>query len=695
MSFLRKYLGPEPSPTIRAPTEAAVGSGGSSIAFTSFGENAYEQANAPELYSKSGPARVNIHAIASRFASLNFRAVGSIGNSQAGRSYDFDRSTQPELTSHPILTLLDKGNERMPGWVVRYTAACIYYLLGDCRIVIERDGAGIPVEMWPVPATFVSMSRKTKGAFRVEIPDVGTWPEVQARDLLRFYNPDPVNPYSRASSFAEASLHEALAASFASQLAADRFKKQGIPSFLVGVEGANDGTLKRLETIMKSKFRGLMGGSQGMWVGHKIDVKPIDQSLTDLKAGDLRDSMGKAVGRSYGVPPELTGDVSNSNRATIEVADVILSRGHIVPMAELWCGMIDAQLKPSLPDIYLNSRIVYDSPVPKDKEFRLKVMQAQPYRFTDNEWREMAGMPKLEGGDELRPEPSANPFPDNLADDAGEVDRSAEVGETRQIGQVQARLPSSAADSVADSMTNTRLSKRFMERFGTRTASFMDRYARDANLPTLSGQARDRAIRKVVDETAKMVDVWADFTRKRVKAIVLDGIDKGASVEEIADRLEQASRKFQGGKALTIARTEVQRASQLAGLEVAEAAGVSSVMWLSQRDSRVRHTHVDLDGTLKKPGEKFRSKSGAEATHPGGFGVPAEDVNCRCVIVPQKKRESLPIEVRDELWAREEAIISEWVDLSLGDLRQDAKEAWSAALRTLKQSRTETFVTFA
>lgn len=66
-------------------------------------------------------------------------------------------------------------------------------------------------------------------------------------------------------------------------------------------------------------------------------------------------------------------------------------------------------------------------------------------------------------------------------------------------------------------------------------------------------------------------------------------------------------------------------------------AGVSSNTWISMRDDRVRHTHRVLDGQVRNVGRMFQSPSGAQALHPGGFGVAAEDVNCRCVLHPIKQ----------------------------------------------------------
>lgn len=61
-------------------------------------------------------------------------------------------------------------------------------------------------------------------------------------------------------------------------------------------------------------------------------------------------------------------------------------------------------------------------------------------------------------------------------------------------------------------------------------------------------------------------------------------------------------------------------------------AGVKSLRWITQRDSQVRHTHRGMEGQIQPVGGLFVSPSGAMTRHPGGFGVPEEDCNCRCYL---------------------------------------------------------------
>ena len=59
--------------------------------------------------------------------------------------------------------------------------------------------------------------------------------------------------------------------------------------------------------------------------------------------------------------------------------------------------------------------------------------------------------------------------------------------------------------------------------------------------------------------------------------------------------------------------------------------------WDSTVDGRTRSTHVHLDGQLRELEQPFKSPSGATAMYPRGFGVAAEDINCRCEMLQRAR----------------------------------------------------------
>lgn len=125
----------------------------------------------------------------------------------------------------------------------------------------------------------------------------------------------------------------------------------------------------------------------------------------------------------------------------------------------------------------------------------------------------------------------------------------------------------------------------------------------------------------------------------RIRAEISRGISQGFSYSKIAKHLsEQMSIAY--SKTARIVRTESHRISQEATLDAqykAKDAGADVVkQWDSTLDRRTRSTHAHLDGKIVEVDEPFKY-GGHEAMHPGGFGVAALDINCRCVIVQRAK----------------------------------------------------------
>ena len=130
----------------------------------------------------------------------------------------------------------------------------------------------------------------------------------------------------------------------------------------------------------------------------------------------------------------------------------------------------------------------------------------------------------------------------------------------------------------------------------------------------------------------------AQLTRDSVSFIVRDGLSTGATIQEMQTSIA-ASRAFSPARALTIARTETTRAVNRGTVESYRQAIKDlpdlRMEWLSARDDAVRDSHTDMDGvTSEVDGLFVNPGNAASAPHPGGFGIPGEDINCRCTVLP-------------------------------------------------------------
>ena len=118
-----------------------------------------------------------------------------------------------------------------------------------------------------------------------------------------------------------------------------------------------------------------------------------------------------------------------------------------------------------------------------------------------------------------------------------------------------------------------------------------------------------------------------------------DGLDDKTVNLEIAnmtfrDRVEE---QFNNGSVeglLRIIETEAHRDYNTGVQNSAEKSGVKGIRkrWKTMLDPKVRETHSYLEGMTVDLNDRFYTFDGDSALVPGGFTLPDNNVNCRCVI---------------------------------------------------------------
>lgn len=127
--------------------------------------------------------------------------------------------------------------------------------------------------------------------------------------------------------------------------------------------------------------------------------------------------------------------------------------------------------------------------------------------------------------------------------------------------------------------------------------------------------------------------------KKQINAEISRGIANGYSYDIIARNI---TNKANMGlrRSIRIARTEGHRIQQEATFHAQQGAkerGADVVkQWDSTLDKKTRPNHVKLDGQIRELDEPFEV-NGKQAMHPAGFGVPHEDINCRCVMLQRAR----------------------------------------------------------
>ena len=117
--------------------------------------------------------------------------------------------------------------------------------------------------------------------------------------------------------------------------------------------------------------------------------------------------------------------------------------------------------------------------------------------------------------------------------------------------------------------------------------------------------------------------------------VVKQGLISGQSYTKQAKALKAT---FDGNvsNALRVVRTEGNRLSNAGAYLNSEDLKSEGVrirrQWVATLDGRTRDSHQALDGQFEDENGLFHL-NGMSARYPGGFGDPAEDINCRCTTI--------------------------------------------------------------
>jgi len=150
--------------------------------------------------------------------------------------------------------------------------------------------------------------------------------------------------------------------------------------------------------------------------------------------------------------------------------------------------------------------------------------------------------------------------------------------------------------------------------------------------PTLVVRAihiESKLSKRLYDELEEDVEIL----KRKVSATISRGIASNMHYNDIARNIASNS-KTGLNRAMTITRTEGNRIYNAANLDCGKAAkekGVDDIkQWDSTLDGNTRPHHRQLDGQVRELEEDFEVAN-IKAPAPLQFGIPGEDINCRCI----------------------------------------------------------------
>lgn len=349
------------------------------------------------LYLNSLEYRTAVDTIADLFSGVEF--------------YGVDASGERLPADHPLNRLIANPNPEITGtgWRLLYSA----YLDTTANVfdLVEVAENGT-AEVWALPSTWVTPKSDGRAEYELDL-------EVQYPSGQRVTYPrervawdrviNPGNPYGRGVGRGVAASDDAMLSEAAAGYTTGFFRNNAAPSLLVHIPGAKQESLTGLQASWNGKHQGrsftthFLGGQPGS----KMTVERLQTDFKDLGVVELRQVSFDYIRQLYRVPPELIGQLTSSNRATITEAIRILAITTLQPRAARWAGYMNERIIPRIAEQVTGRarrewegvRVAFTSPVPDDVEARREMMAQHPEAFTVNEIRGAAGLPARADGD--------------------------------------------------------------------------------------------------------------------------------------------------------------------------------------------------------------------------------------------------------------------------------------------------------
>lgn len=561
---------------------------------------------------------------------------------ETGSAVEWVATKDGEIVTHPLVDALNMGNQAFPGLTVRLLALKYLCILDECHLLKERNSAGKVIALWPLPSHDITR-RPVLGIGIYEVRIGGKLIIYEAEDVIGIVSPDPERPYGAGKGIGASLGDDFETELFTTRFTKNFFRNSARPDLLITAADKDTpldkDAAKRMEKKWLQKLRGVARSSVPYFLsGGKVDIKELNKDFDKLAMKDMKALSRDAVLQVYGFPPEALGIIENSNRATIEAAELFLTKHVVMPKLALIRSVFQLEINKTDPSIKIN----FINPVKDDTKDKIDLMKTRPEAFTLNEIRKAAGEEMVDGLD-LHPVPFNISFEDTPAED-GEQSPPSGVAFFLPIkdGPPEIILPKdhykqiekgpddigdifAAIDGESPGAKTTGILSDTVGAFGDDVFNQVGmQIAFDVNDPNVVAFLRDYSSTRITDIQAT--------TKKRVAKTLARGRAAGESVRELSKRVQRVF-DVRVERAGTIARTENVRAANFGTQEAMQQAGVEEKMWLTTQDVVVRDSHVNLSGQIKDVSDEFIGLSGAGALYPGDFGIPGEDINCRCHII--------------------------------------------------------------
>lgn len=316
------------------------------------------------------------------------------------------------ITSHPILSALDKFNEFTSKSDGFYNTCSHKNLAGDSFWLIEGNGANVQnIFLLQPDKVELGFGDRIAGQkiisnykFQDTIDGEFVKETYDADDIVHFKNPDPANPY-RGKSRVEAAAEAIDTDNYATEANKLLYQRGLITNFVLTTEGnlTNDQIL-RLQRQLKSKHGGIANAYESLILSGGLKPYEVQQSNRDAQFIEQQRWQRDKIMSIFGNTLSVLGIVEDVNRANADAT--ILNWKRTTIKAEMK-NLTNTLNEFFVPRFGSNLILTFKDPVPEDRQTLIN--EATSLRsakiISPNEARELLGY-----------DPSKDPNADMLSD---------------------------------------------------------------------------------------------------------------------------------------------------------------------------------------------------------------------------------------------------------------------------------------
>lgn len=304
-----------------------------------------------------------------------------------------------EIKDHPFLDFMANPNPlpfMTPSalWKLHETYLMIK---GEGQAIIERDAAGYPAELWPIPPNWVIDIPRLNCPFYTVRNREGRQVSVPIEDVFIVRQLNPLDPYGRGLGDAEPVADEIETDEYMAKWAKKFFFNDATPPVLMSALGITKDEYDRFQAAWNDRHRGIGNAHKFGIIPREINIHKLVDSQREMDFTESRKNLRDSVNAHFGIPPEILGIVENSNRATATQAKIIYAENVLTPRLLARQDAVNIQLLSAWGE---DLRWEYDDIVPEDTEFRLKMSTdgLSSSALMVDEWREQNGFDPLPNG---------------------------------------------------------------------------------------------------------------------------------------------------------------------------------------------------------------------------------------------------------------------------------------------------------